>query len=124
MYRVYLANDRPKECSALRLLLSSLKMIIVGEATDWSTTLAKAPNTSCDLLLIDWDLLPIYLGMQALNKFYAACPRPVVVVAISNLVIRQQVTLSAVVDAFINRGDSPEHMARHLQLAAERLLTM
>ncbi len=44
MTRVYLADAQPEERSALRLLLLDLKMEIVGEAADWSTTLAQAPS--------------------------------------------------------------------------------
>ena len=59
MTRVYVADAKPEERSALRLLLLDLKMEVVGEATDWSTTLANAPATRLDILLVDWELLPI-----------------------------------------------------------------
>ena len=47
-------------------------MEVVGEAADWSTTLANAPATRLDMLLVDWDLLPIDLGVQALAKLRVA----------------------------------------------------
>src|SRR5574341_539281 len=55
MTRVYIADARLEERSALRLLLLDLKMEVVGEAADWITTLANAPATGLDMLLIDWD---------------------------------------------------------------------
>ncbi len=58
MTRVYLADAQTEERSALRLLLLDLKMEVVGEAADWSTTLAQAPVSRTDMLLVDWDLLP------------------------------------------------------------------
>ena len=67
MTRVYLADSRPEERSALRLLLLDMKMDVVGEAADWLTTLAKAPATLLDMLLVDWDLLPISPAI-AINK--------------------------------------------------------
>jgi hypothetical protein len=39
MIGVYLADARPEERSTLRVLLFDLKMEVVGEATNWSTTL-------------------------------------------------------------------------------------
>ena len=58
MTRVYLADAKPEERSALRLLLLDLNMEVVGEAADWPTTLAQAPVSRMDMLLVDWDLLP------------------------------------------------------------------
>ena len=40
MTRVYLADAKPEERSALRLLILDLKMEIVGEAADWLTTVS------------------------------------------------------------------------------------
>ena len=59
MTRVYVADAKPEERSALRLLLLDLKMEVVGEAADWFTTLAKRRSAASDMLLMDWDLLPI-----------------------------------------------------------------
>ena len=40
--RVYIADAKPEERFALRLLLLDLKMDVVGEAADWSTPLVNA----------------------------------------------------------------------------------
>jgi DNA-binding NarL/FixJ family response regulator len=121
MTRVYLADAKHEERFALRLLLLDLNMEVVGEAADWSTTLAKAPITRLDMLLIDWDLLPADLGVPALAELRAACPNAIVVVLISHLDARQQAALSAGADAFISKGETPERVADRLRLAASRV---
>jgi DNA-binding NarL/FixJ family response regulator len=123
MTRVFLADSLPEERSALRLMLLDLKMEIVGEAADWPTTLAEAPATRLDMLLVDWDLLPIDLGAQALVKLRVACPNAIVVVLISHLDARQQAALSAGADAFISKGETPERVAERLRLAAASVRT-
>ena len=57
MIRVYMANANAEERSAFRYLMLDMQMEIVGEAADWSTTLAQAPTLRTDLLLVDRDLL-------------------------------------------------------------------
>ena len=119
MTRVFIADAQPEERSALRLLLLDLMMEVVGEASDWSTTLAKAPITGLDMLLVDWDLLPFDLGIQSLAELRLACPNTIVVVLISHLDARHQAALSAGADAFISKGETPERVAERLLAAAE-----
>jgi DNA-binding NarL/FixJ family response regulator len=118
MTRVYLADAKPEERSALRLLLLDLKMEVVGEADNWPTLLANAPATRLNMLLLEWDLLPADQGLQSLAELRLACPNAIVVVLISHLDARQQAALSAGADAFISKGESPERVAERLQLAA------
>ena len=117
MTRVYLADARPDERSALRLLLLDLKMEVVGEAADWSATLAQAPVRRTYMLLVDWDLLPSEPG-AAVEELRKACPAALVVVLISHLDACQQAALSAGADAFISKGETPERLAERLQAAA------
>ena len=117
MTRVYVANARPEERSALRLLLLDLKMEVVGEAADWSTTLALAPVCRTDMLLVDWDLLPDS-PTAALEELRKACPAALVIVLISHLDARQQAALSAGADAFISKGETPERVAERLRMVA------
>jgi DNA-binding NarL/FixJ family response regulator len=117
MTRVYLADTRPEERSALRLLLLDLDMEVVGEAADWSTTLAQAPISRADMLLVDWDLLPD-APTAALDRLREACPAALVIVLISHLDARQQAALSAGADAFISKGEMPERVAERLRTAA------
>jgi DNA-binding NarL/FixJ family response regulator len=117
MTRAYIADSRREERSALRVLLLDLKMEVVGEAADWATTLINAPATRLDMLLVDWDLLPIHLGVQALAELRLACPSKIVVVLISQLDARQQAALSIGADTFISKGETPERVAKLLRLA-------
>ena len=118
MTRVYVADAKLEERSALRLVLLDLEMEVVGEAADWPTTLAQVPVRRVDMLLVDWDLLPVDSGMQALAELRTACPRAIVVVLISPLDARQQAAVSAGADAFISKGETPERMAERLRAVA------
>src|SRR5450759_1353658 len=120
MTRVYLADAKPKERSALRLLLLDLKMEVAGEAADWSTTLAQAPVSRTDMLLVDWDLLPSAPG-AALEELRKACPPALVIVIISHLDTRQA-GRSAVPSAVISKGETPDRVAQHLRAVAESVI--
>ena len=122
MTRVYIADANPEERSAFRLLLIDLKMDVVGEAADWAGTLANAPGTSLDMLLVDWNLLPIDLGVQTLAELRLACPNAIVVVLISHLDARQQAALSAGADAFISKAEMPDRVAERLRTVAASVL--
>ncbi len=122
MTRVYIADAKTEERSALRLVLLDLKMDIVGEAADWATTLVLAPVSRMDMLLIDWDLLP-NSPSSALDILRKACPAALVIILISHLDARQQAALSAGADAFISKGESPERVAERLRSVAEGIRT-
>jgi DNA-binding NarL/FixJ family response regulator len=122
MTRVYVADAKPEEYSALRLLLLDLKMEVVGEAADWFTTLVQVPISRADMLLIDWDLLP-NSPTAALDELRKACPAALVIILISHLDARHQAALSAGADAFISKGETPERVAEHLRSAAASVAT-
>ncbi len=117
MTRVFVADAKPEERSALRLLLLDLKMEVVGEAADWVTTLSQAPVSRMDMLLIDWDLLP-KSPTAALDELRKACPASLIIILISHLEARQQAALSAGADAFISKGETPERVAERLRSVA------
>jgi DNA-binding NarL/FixJ family response regulator len=117
MTRVYVADAKREERSALCLLLLDLKMEVAGEAADWVTTLAQAPVSRTDMLLVDWDLLP-NSPTVALDELRRACPAALVIVLISHLEVRQQAALSAGADAFISKGEMPERVAERLRTVA------
>ena len=124
MTRVYIADAKSEERSALRLLLLDLKMEVVGEAADWFTTLAQAPIRRTDMLLIDWDLLPSASPSAALDELRKACPAALVIILISHLDARHQAALSAGADAFISKGETPDRVAERLRLAAASVRTV
>jgi len=118
MTRVYIADALTAERSALRLMLLDLNMEVAGEAADWVTTLAQAPVSLTDMLLIDWDLLPRTSPSMALDKLRSACPAALVIILISHLDARQQAALSSGADAFISKGETPERVAERLRAVA------
>jgi DNA-binding NarL/FixJ family response regulator len=122
MTRVYVADAKPEELAALHILLLDLQMEVVGEATDWETTIADAPVSHIDMLLIDWDLLP-NSPTAALDELRRACPAALVIVLISHLDARQQAALSAGADAFISKGEMPERLAERLRAVAASIRT-
>ena len=122
MPRVYLADAKPEERSALRRLLLDLKMEVVGEAADWPTTLAQAPVSRTDRLVEDWDLLPSAPD-AAVEELRKACPAELVIGPISHLDARQTAALSAGGDAFISKGERPERVAERLRLVADSVRT-
>ena len=97
-------------------------MLVVGEAADWPTTLAQAPATHLDMLLVEWALLPAESG-AALAELRMACPAAIVVILISHLDARQQAALSAGADAFISKGETPERVAERLRIVAAGVRT-
>lgn len=121
MTRVFLSDAKSQERSALRIVLLDLKMEVVGEAADWTTTLVQLPLSRADILLIDWDLLPADLGVQSLAELRTVCPNALVIL-ISHLDSRQQAALSAGADMFISTAETPERVAEHLQNVAARIL--
>ena len=123
MTRVYVADARPEECSALRLLLLDLNMEVVGEAADWFTALVEMPIGGVDMLLVDWDLLPNNAPNVALAGLRKGCPSALVIVLISKMDARRQAALSIGADVFISKSDSPERVAEHLRTAAASVPT-
>jgi len=123
MTTVLLAAPQPDVRAALRLLLLDLNMGIVGEATDWSTTLALAPQTRPDMMLVDWEIIPLDSG-NTLSQLRAVCPDSVVIVLISQLDARQQAALSVGADAFISKGEMPDRVAERLRMAADRIYSL
>jgi two-component system response regulator DesR len=121
MTRVYLADAKTEERSALRLMLLDLQMEVVGEAADWPTTLGQVPVRRTDILLVDWDLLPSE-PTAALGELRLASPTALIIVLISHLDARQQAALSAGADAFISKGEMPERVAERLRTVAASVL--
>jgi DNA-binding NarL/FixJ family response regulator len=114
MNRVYLADSQSDERLAFRLMLQDLKMHVVGEAADWPTTLAQAPTTRPDLLMVDWGLIAAGTGTD-LADLRLACPAAVVIVLISHLSAREQAAFSAGADAFISKDETSDRVAERLR---------
>lgn len=117
MTRVFIADNRTEERFALQLLLRDLSLEVVGEAADWPTTLAEAPGSQSDIVLVDWDLLPAGPS-PALDALRKACPDGVAIVLISRLDAWQQAALSAGADTFISKGEAVERFTDRFKAAA------
>lgn len=124
MTRIYLADAKPEERSALRLLILDMNMEVVGEAADWFTTLIEVPVNRIDILLVDWDLLPNNAPNVALDGLRKTCPAALVVVLISHLDARTQAALSAGADAFISKDETPDRVAERLRAVAANIRTV
>jgi len=120
MMRVFIANAKTEERSALRFMLASLKLEVVGDAPDWQTALAEAPATNFNLLLVDWDLLPAD-AVASLSALRQACSNAIIVVLTSYLDAHQQAAQSAGADAFISKGEIPNRLADHLLVISRNL---
>jgi DNA-binding NarL/FixJ family response regulator len=121
MTRIYIADAKPEERFALRLLILDMKMEVVGEAADWFTTLVEVPVNRIDILLVDWDLLPNNAPNVALDGLRKTCPAALVVVLISHLDARTQAALSAGADAFISKDETPERVVERLRAVAANI---
>ena len=120
MPRVFLADALLEDRSALRRMVVDLKMEVVGEADDWTSTLAQAPISEMEHLVLDWDLLPSG-PRAAVEELRKACPDNLVIVLISHLDARQQAALSVGADAFISKDEMPERVAERLRSVASGL---
>jgi DNA-binding NarL/FixJ family response regulator len=117
MTRVFIADTRPEERFALQLLLNDLKLEVVGEAADWESTLAQAPANQPEMLLVDWDLLPIRPA-TALEELRKLCPASMTIVLISRLDARQQAAVSSGADIFISKGEAADRITDCLRNVA------
>ena len=120
MVRVYIANARAEERSALRRMLLNLHMEVVGDASDWLSTLAHAPTTNFNMLIVDWDLLPAN-ATASLSALRRVCLDAIVIILTSHLDARQQAAQSTGADVFISKGEIPNRLADRLRAAARTL---
>ena len=117
MTRVFIANPVILERFALRLLLMDLNMEVVGEAADWSNTLALAPIRRTDMVLVDWNLLPNPANV-AFEKLRKVSPVAQVIVLISHHDAQYQAALSSGADIFISNGEMSNRVIDSLRAAA------
>jgi len=105
--RFLLADDQAEVRSALRLLLEQEPgMDVVGEAAGVQELLALVAQP--DLVLLDWELPgpPAIALLPALRSRYPH----VRVIALSGRPEARQEALEAGIDAFVSKGDPPEHL--------------
>jgi DNA-binding NarL/FixJ family response regulator len=123
MTRVYIADPLPHERSALRIVLLDLHMEVIGEAANWTTTLAQAPALRPDMVLIDWSTLPSSAQNASLAALRDVCPKALMIVLISHLDARQLAVLSSGADTFISKGEAPDRVTERLLAAAQTIVS-
>lgn len=107
--RVLLADDLAEVRSALRFLLEQESgMYVVGEAAEVDALVAQNESTQPDLVLLDWELP----GVPAtdLLSVLRARRHSTIVIAISSRPEARRQALDAGVDAFVSKGEPPDHL--------------
>lgn len=120
MTRVFIADTRAEERFALQVLLRDLDLEVVGEASDWVTTLAQAPASGMEMLLVDWDVMP-EAARDALDELRRVCPPYVTILLISRLDARQQAAVSSGADAFVSKMETGERIVDQFRSVAESI---
>jgi DNA-binding NarL/FixJ family response regulator len=118
MTRVFLADNRTDERSALHLLLMDMKLELVGEATDWATTLAELPASRAEMLIVDWDLLP-GRARTALEGLRETCSAPLTVVLLSPHDAHLHAALASGADLFVSKLENAERLTESVRLGAD-----
>jgi DNA-binding NarL/FixJ family response regulator len=123
--RILLADDQPDVRSALRLLIEQeTGLLVVGEAADAASLLARVAVDSPDIILLDWELPGEssaddgkLTGEELLAQLIATCPT-LKIIALSGRIEACQVALSAGADAFVSKAEPPERLLAALRLVA------
>jgi DNA-binding NarL/FixJ family response regulator len=113
--QVFITEGLQQVRSALRLMLAALHIGVAGEAASWSETMALAPDTAADVVLVHWGLLPAAAG-AAMAKFRLARP-DVRIIAISGQPACRQAALAAGADYFISKAEAPDRFADQLRVS-------
>ena len=107
MNRVDFGNSLTEE-------LSALKVEVMGETSDWLTTLALTPGSKLNMQLFDWSLFPLdsKVALTALRT-------SIVIVLTNHLDDLKQAALSSNAEACIGKSKTLDRLAESLQAAAE-----
>lgn len=112
--RIFLADDQPALCSALRLLLEQEpQWLVVGEAPDAYSLLNQLDATHPDLILLDWEL-PGRSMQNLLPTLHARLPE-VKIIALSSHPEARQASLSLGASAFVCKGEPPDQLLKTLE---------
>jgi DNA-binding NarL/FixJ family response regulator len=114
---VFIASPRTEERSALRLLFQEMKILVLGEAADWTTTLKAALSVRFDVLVVDADMLPRTpsLALEALRNARAGS---LAIILISPRDAYQQAAVSSGADFFVSKSENAERVADRFRILA------
>jgi DNA-binding NarL/FixJ family response regulator len=114
---VLLADDQPEVRSAVRLLLEHEAYVeVLGEAVDATGLLDCVKVARPDLILLDWELPGFEPAL--LGRLRELCPSADVI-ALSGQPQARREALGAGVDAFVSKGDPPEHLLAAIEARRE-----
>jgi len=105
---VLLADDEPKVCSALRLILEQLKEIeTVEEVNDAASLTDRLKNSPPDLLLVDLELPGLRSGalLSDLRRY-----APLKVIVLSGRCQPPKNALVSGADAFVSKCEPPDRL--------------
>lgn len=115
--RILLADDQPRVCTALQMLLKQEPgMRVVGEATEAADLLTQIQATQPDLVLLDWEL-PDLLTSGSLPALRTVYP-DLAIIVLSGRPEARRAALTAGADAFVSKIDPPERLLAALHVLA------
>jgi DNA-binding NarL/FixJ family response regulator len=106
--RILLADSQAKVRFALRVLLERQPgLVVVGEAASTQELLTHAALCCADLLLLDWNLVgPAAELLETMRQDHP----DLYVIVLSGRPEAREVALAAGADAFVSKGNPPEHL--------------
>lgn len=106
--RILLADDEPKVCSALRLILEQLKEVdTVEEVNDAASMAERLKSSPPDILLVDLELPGLRSStlLRDLRRF-----APLKVIVLSGGCQPPKVALVSGADAFVSKCEPPDRL--------------
>jgi DNA-binding NarL/FixJ family response regulator len=107
--RILLADDDARVCSALQTLLAQeTDKMVVRECSDIGCLAAEIKAFEPDVVLLDWEL-PGHPASALLFAFHELASKPKVMI-LSARPEAERAALAAGADAFVCKGEPPEHL--------------
>lgn len=107
--RILVADDLPQVRSALRLFLEhQLPYCVIDEVADAKALLGQVQAAPPDLALLDWNL-PGLAENDTLRRLRRCYP-DLLIIVLSGQAEAHSLALAAGADAFVSKGQSPEHL--------------
>ncbi len=106
--RILLADDEPKVCSAMRLILEQLKEVdTVEEVSDAASMTERLKSAPPDILLVDLELPGLHSGalLSDLRRY-----APLKVIVLSGRCQSLKNALISGADAFISKCEPPDRL--------------
>jgi two-component system response regulator DesR len=117
MRRMFIASRQAVARSALRVLLSELNTEVVGEAGDWPSILAAAPQSAPDVVVVDWNVM-LAAHEPPMASLRQACPSALVVILMSRFDDRQKGALGAGAEILVCKDDAADCVVETLRSVA------